>query len=458
METPGAAGRARERERRMGLTAVASGAARVASIGVNLATVPLALRYLGTEQYGLWLVLVTTVAWLGFAQFGMASSLLNNLAEAEGRSDRGRAAGLVATAWWYQIAVSGALVVLLLALLPVLPLRALLNAGKDVDLGPLRAAAALLWVGFVLSLPVQIGTTVFQAKQEGYLAHLWDLARSALRFAAIVIVVRTDLGIAGLAAAYALPPLLGGIASVVHLFGLRHRPLAPRPGHAGRVWLRPLLRLGVQFTGLTLAGLVVSYTDNLVIAHVLGPIAVPPYAVTFMLAQLVILLVMMLLDAAWPAYVEAASRGDAEWVRRTHQRLVRVSLAAAAGWGIVLLAVGRPLIRLWAGPDIVPSTALLGAMALLVVVQSVPLCYGRLTTALGGVAINMWLGLLNAAINLPASILLARWIGLPGVALGTVIGYVVLAIPLIVFASRALAALSAGRHARAELEPLIARP
>ncbi|HEY8489869.1 MAG TPA: hypothetical protein VIO14_02645, partial [Dehalococcoidia bacterium] len=45
---------------------------------------------------------------------------------------------------------------------------------------------------------------------------------------------------------------------------------------------------------------------------------------------------------------------------------------------------------------------------------------------------------LNAAINLSASILLARWIGLPGVALGTVVGYLLVAWVQIPYAGRLL--------------------
>lgn len=446
MTTSTAERRARERERRMTLTTLASAGSRAVSVLVNLATVPLALHYLGAEQYGIWLVLTSAMAWLAFAQLGVAPSLLNHLAASEGRADAARGAGLVATAWWLQVATAGGLILVLMVLLPFLPLRALLNAGEGVDLAAVRDAAVLLWLGFLLALPIQVATAVFQAKQEGYLAHGWDLLRSFLRLGGIVVAVRADLGIQGLAAAYAFAPLVAGVASTIHLFGRRHRSLAPRPGQVSRLWVGPLLRTGLQFTGLTLGALIISYTDNIVIAQVLGPIQVPPYAVTFMLAQLFIMLEMIVLDAAWPAYVEAAARGDGDWVRRTHVRLVRVSLAGALASGVALLLLGRPVIRLWAGADAVPSMALLAVMALLIGVQSVQLCYGRLTTALGAVRTNMLLGLANAAINLPASILLARSIGLPGVALGTVIGYAVIAVPLIVLSTRALNALNPRSH------------
>jgi O-antigen/teichoic acid export membrane protein len=437
----------------MTLTTLTSVGGHAASVVVNLATVPLALHYLGVELYGIWLVLTSAVAWLAFAKLGVTPSLLNHLAAAEGRADAARAPGLVATAWWLQVAIAGLLTVLLIVIVPALPLGKLINARAGVDLAAVRQAVTILWLGVLLALPLQVAATVFQAKQEGYLAHGWDLLRSVLRLGGTVVAVRLDLGITGLAAAYAFAPLLAGVGSVLHVFGRRHRALAPRLRQVSRQSAAQLLRTGLQFTGLTIGALVISYTDNIVIAQVMGPVHVPPYAVTFMLAQLFIALEMFVLDAAWPAYVEAASRGDGSWVRAMHFRLVRTAFMGAVVAGAALLFMGRPIVRLWAGEAAVPSIALLATMALLLAVQSVQLCYGRLMTALGRVRTNMLLGLANAAINLPASILLARWIGLPGVALGTMVGYLAIGIPLIVIATRSLDALSPRSPAPAVLEP-----
>jgi O-antigen/teichoic acid export membrane protein len=433
-------GRTRERERRMMLTTLASVGSRATSVMVSLATVPLALHYLGTEQYGLWLVLTSAVAWLASAQLGIAPSLLNAMA-ADGRDNSARGASLVATAWWLQAAIAGALIVILVVLLPILPLRALLNAGEGVDLSTVQNVAILLCVGFAIALPLQIANTTFQARQEGYLAHAWDTLRSLLRLAGVLWAIRADLGLSGFAVGYVLTPLIAGVAGALHAFGRRYRALAPRLRRVSWLWVSPLLRPGLLFTGLALSALVISSTDNIVIAHVLGPAHVPSYAVAYMLAQLFIMMEMLVLDAAWPAYVEAAAGGDTEWVRRTHSRLVRLLLAGAVVFGIAFIALGRGAIRLWAGETIVPPLSLVAIMALLVVVQSVQLCYGRLMTALGAVRMNMLLGFANAAINLPVSILLARSIGLAGVALGTVIGYVAAGVPLTILAPRALKVL-----------------
>ena len=65
------------RYRRM-LKAVLSGtAARLLSSGVGLLSLPLAVRYLGPERYGVWATITTTAAWVNLLDLGIANTLTN---------------------------------------------------------------------------------------------------------------------------------------------------------------------------------------------------------------------------------------------------------------------------------------------------------------------------------------------------------------------------------------------
>ena len=63
--------RAHERHRRIVLSALASAGARAISIAAALISVPLTLHYLGAERYGMWMIMSSFVAILGFADLGI---------------------------------------------------------------------------------------------------------------------------------------------------------------------------------------------------------------------------------------------------------------------------------------------------------------------------------------------------------------------------------------------------
>src|SRR5205809_6238776 len=69
------------------LTTAIGMAARAIAVPVRLVTIPLALRLLGTERYGVWLSLGSLLAWIGFVGPGLGYGLLNAVSEASGRDD-----------------------------------------------------------------------------------------------------------------------------------------------------------------------------------------------------------------------------------------------------------------------------------------------------------------------------------------------------------------------------------
>ena len=74
-------GRAKERHRRIVLSAIASAMAKIISITTALISVPLTLHYLGPERYGMWMTISSLAALLAFADLGIGNGMLNAIAD-----------------------------------------------------------------------------------------------------------------------------------------------------------------------------------------------------------------------------------------------------------------------------------------------------------------------------------------------------------------------------------------
>lgn len=79
--------RSHERYRLAALYGSAVLLAKIVSVVTSLITVRLAIRYLGSERYGMWLTISSIVLMLGSADLGMSSGLVNIVADALGRED-----------------------------------------------------------------------------------------------------------------------------------------------------------------------------------------------------------------------------------------------------------------------------------------------------------------------------------------------------------------------------------
>jgi O-antigen/teichoic acid export membrane protein len=129
--------------------------------------------------------------------------------------------------------------------------------------------------------------------------------------------------------------------------------------------------------------------------------------------------------AQWPAYGEASTRGDLEWIRRTFARTIRLSLLLAIPFAIILITSGRALIRLWAGPEVVPSTELLVGMSIWSVLLVLGSVVAALLNGLHVVKFQAVTALLMATANIALSIYLVGKIGVLGAIVGTISAYTI---------------------------------
>jgi O-antigen/teichoic acid export membrane protein len=439
-DTTSEEGRGRERERRVFLGSLTGVGARLVAAIASVISVPILLHYLGAERFGVWSTIVAGAAWLSLVQLGVAPTLLNRLSAT---IDEHTATRLTATAWWLSLAIA---VVAALAFLPLAGLvswEAVFNVSSAEIASEAALAAAAFWLGVCAATLVSVPLAVIRAGQRVYLANLIEIATAILRVGLLVMLVLVGASMGWLALAFAASGVLAATVGTVLIL----RPWASfhlKPPVFDRAQAATLLRTGASFSGVSVAALLIMYTDVIVISQALGPSAVPAYAVPLSLLTLFLGLELAILDAAWPALNDAASRGDWSWLQRTHRRLVRLLIASAAVFAVLIVTAGTAIVDLWAGPLAVPPPALFVVFALIALVQALELPYGRILITLQRVRTYMLIGLASAAVNLALSIVLVRAYGIIGVAIATLIAYLALAPILIVLARSALSAATAG--------------
>ena len=150
------------------------------------------------------------------------------------------------------------------------------------------------------------------------------------------------------------------------------------------------------------------FSDNIIVAQVLGSPAVPQYAVPAKLFGFIVTVVSMLVWALWPAYGEAMTRGDIDWVKATLVRTLLLTLALTAGPALILVVSGRRIIEAWVGGAVDPSLWLLAGLALWAIVNGVG---GTLAIFLNGAGILRFQVVCSSVmfvVALPLKILMAE--------------------------------------------------
>jgi len=424
-ETDTEVGRSQERHRHIAWTTVTAAAAKGVALAAMLISVPLTLGYLGPERFGLWMTVVAVVAMLGFADFGLGNGILNTVSHASGRNDFETIHKSVSNAIIMLASVGTLILTLFLIVHQHVPWPAVFNVKTETAAIESGVVIFVLVVCFVITLPLSATQKIQLGLQQGYWGNLWEAVGSVAGLLGMVVAISLDAGLPWIALSIAGAPLIFRAVNTLVFFGYQESALRPRLGHFDLDVIRRLVRTGFLFFVLQLAIIVGFQSDNIIIARIVGVEAVAGYDVALKLSTLPAMFIGLVVVAQWPAYGEALTRGDSDWIRHTFIRTLRLSLLFAVPFALILLVWGDSLIRIWAGPEVVPSMALLIGIT----VWSVLLVLGTVIAALlNGLHVVKFQAInasLMATANILISIYLVGKIGVAGAILGTISAYTI---------------------------------
>lgn len=396
---------------------------RGTSTALSFVLLPVIVRYLGHDAYGLYVLLMTITGYFTLLDFGVSPALTKYVAEYRGRGDLGRAYRVINSTLLYYLLVGVAAA----AGLAGMSLVANRLFRLDPALQPVARRLFLIAAAFALVLwPTNTFRGVMEAYQR-YRASAFVTA-GCQSVAALVAVGTLVLG-RGVTMLLVLTNL-GMLAANLTFYVLLRRD---EPSFRPTVLVRDAETLGLIFRFSTymfvggLASLVVFQLDNLVVGAFLSMAAVAVYNVAYLLHSGVKMIDNLIGAPPWVAGAEMEGQGD----HGGQQRLFLRGTRYVAGFflpGIALLIVfADPLIPHWMGPgfrdSVLPARVLVSGW----LVASLWETGAGVVTAKGVVRPLTLIAVANAALNAVLSIGLVRVIGIVGVALGTTLPFLVVA-------------------------------
>lgn len=420
--------RGAERNRRAMLTGSASTLARVVQIGTSLITVPLTLKYLGNERFGLWMTISSVLAMAAFADFGVGNGVLNTVAKAFGKDDMEGVRKAVSSGF----AVLNTIAVLLL--LSFFSIYRFVNWANffrvyspqaRAEAGP---ALAVFAVCFALNISMDVVQRVQLGLQQGYRYGLWLMCGSLTGFIGVLTGIWFRVSLPVLVMAIAGAPIFATALNAIHFFGFVRPDLRPSRGQVSRDAISQIAKLGGLFFVLQVVGAVSFSADNFIIARTLGAVNVPEYAIPQRMFGMIAIMSSMLVAPLWPAYGEAISRGHMKWVRHTLKTSLLLVLGAASVASFTLLLLSHRLILWWVGSRIHPPFYLLLGLAIWTVIAC---CGDALAMFLNGASVIRFQVIVASSFGMGCVITKVFFVhrfGIIGVPWATITAYLLLTV------------------------------
>jgi O-antigen/teichoic acid export membrane protein len=389
---------------------------------IGIFMLPFNVAHLGQSGYGLWILVASVTVYFSMFDMGYGVAQVKFAAKyrAEGNT---KALNEIASTMFCVFSGVG-LFTFVLAILIALNLEKVF---------PLTAAQArtgqivLLCISAYVALgfPFSVFGGIVNGFQRQYL-------NGAVAFFTAIAVAAVNVIV--LLAGYGLPELVAATTGVRILSYLAYALNAYRVFPALRIRLKYFRRNRLrEVTGFSVFILIIDLanklnysTDAIVIGAFLGTSAVAIWAVAQRLIEIVQRITDQLNAVLFPVVVDSSTVQRTDRLQKILIQGTRLSLAMVVPLATVLGLTARPLVLVWVGPEFSASVNVIYILSVVVALR-----VGNATSAviLKGSGQHKFLAFANLSMavgNLILSLLLVRFYGLIGVAIGTLIPMVII--------------------------------
>lgn len=399
---------------------------RFVDIAIGLALVPLMLNYLDKTRYGIWMVLFSLTIYFRFMNIGLEQGLRNKLAESKAKGEIEKARIYVSTTYATIGGISISFFLIFLFVNQFLNWTKILNT--ELPLGQeLSILAIFVFGSFSLSFILKIVITIAVADQKPSILNLKNMLIRIFELIFILIIfaiVPSSLLVMGIG--YSIAPVLVLIGFSVYFFNKKYKIIRPSIKYINFHYLKDLMNLGVKFFIISIAVIVLFFTDNLIITQLFGPEQVTPYQIVHRYFEVPLMLFILIVQPIWSAVTEAYVKKEFHWIKNTVRQLNNIWIIFIIGV-LVMLFASPFIFKIWIGSEVQIPLKLSMFWALFVILFMLNLIYTNVINGIGKIKIQAFVASSSIILNVPLSIFFAKYVGMgsSGVIFATTISIII---------------------------------
>jgi O-antigen/teichoic acid export membrane protein len=383
---------------------------------MSLAFVPLYIKYLGMESYGLIGIFTLLQAWLTLLDMGMTPTLNREMSRyTAGAHSAQSIRDLLRTVEYICVAIAIFLCSLLWLCAPWLSKHWL----QTEKISSEQLAQAISVMGLVIALRFIEG--IYRGAIVGLQKQVWLNVAGALL--ATLRSVGAVLVLIWIAPTIELFFLWQGAVSVITIIALiiatyRHLPISNHVAQFSLLQLKAIWRFAGGMMAITLLSLLLTQVDKIILSRLLSLEMFGYYTLAGILAGTLSQLITPITQAYTPRFTELITQGDtAGLIIIYHQsaQIISILIIPAA---IILILFGKNLLVLWTGNPLLAENVapLLAILALGTLLNGFMLIPFMLTVAYGWTKFAMYINAVAVILLVPSMILASLHYGAMGAA------------------------------------------
>lgn len=409
------------------------------SVLISLIYVPITLNYLNPTRYGIWMTLISIIAWMSIFDIGLGNGLRNKLTEALAIGDKAKAKKYVSTTYAMLVIIVVFVCLVFIIANHWIDWSIVLNTDESYS-KELKILAVIIVALFGLKFVLNIITTVLTADQRPAIGSMFELIGSAVGLLVIWLLTlanKTSLITFGLATM--LTPVIVYFGASIIFYKHKYSFLKPSWNSIDLSNAKDLTGLGLQFFVIQIAVLVIFQASNILIAQFFSPIEVTPYNIAFKYFAILSMFWGILMTPLWSAFTQAKAQNDIEWIKNTIVNLNKFMFWTV--FIIILMALGASnIISIWTSGQIIIKPMMVWIFAFYTFISIWNSIYAFFLNGVSKIKIQIYTSIAATIIHVPLAYFLVKYLkmGSEGVVLSMTVSLSFFAVAAPIYSFRLL--------------------
>lgn len=396
---------------------------KVASIILSFLYVPIVLRYLGVELYGVWAVILNVVSWIAYFDIGIGNGLRNQLSIALAREENESSIkSLVSSAYILLSAIVTVMAIVAILLFQLINWNSLLNVDSHLY-SDLKAPICVSFLLMCLSFIFSICKSLFFAIQKAHIVNLLGVVQQALMLAsvcALFLFPTLDDPLFSVAVVYGLSSVVVGIG-FTGVFFYKHEKYMPSLKYFSKAKAIEVTDLGLRFFVVQIASLLLFSTSTIIVSNIFGPSEVTPFSTANKLFMALASLYVAVITPFWSSITANYERQGSRAIPVAILSMAKPFLVTLSGCFLLYLFYDT-VIAVWLGQPLENPDGLILGMFIYTGIYMFNAIFSQVTNGLSCLKMMMIVAIVQAILNIPVSYMLALSIGTStGVLLGNIL-------------------------------------
>lgn len=399
---------------------------RIIGILLGFVTIPITLKYLGDEKFGIWQTMLSIISWASLANFGIGNGLRNKISEDIAKENLSQLKNNISSAYIVisriSIIIFCIMSIIILFINPKLIFKEAVVSNYEI-----KIAFIIIIVNFCINFVLGLCSSIAYGIHKSFVVTIQQTGISLITFIAIYTLNKLTNGtIIDIAITYTIINILFNILLSIMLFR-KNINLKPSLKYDKNLVDKGMYKLGLKFFLLQIGSLILASTDNFLIASLISTNDVTYYSIVNKLFMTINTFYSILLIQLWNSSTDAFARNDYKWIIDSIKKLLLLLIPVALV--ILFIILGFDFITtVWIGRVLDINKNLLVFTGIYIFMICLNGIFVNIQNGIGKINTQIISVCIAAIINIPSAYIFINKfnMGMSGVVLANIISQLVI--------------------------------